>query len=276
MVKALIIILLGGIVFGAGAFYTYDLYIKPASALKAEKARGPEPPPPDPSLGDFAACLAVKDKGDPLATREALLQFLEHFPKSTRADEARDLLGGINARIIFSTAPAPEKQLYFVAKGDIVNRVAMHTHSTPEIIYRANNLTGAFLRVGQKLVIPPADFSARISLREKKLTLFNGRRFFRQYAILAVPAADTTKGPVAKRTGKVMSKSATDTKGNRVSFQDPGYSVATHTVSISIPGHSFYAASKSDTAARTGLGFAPEDLAEIAVLLDRNDSITIE
>ena len=278
MVKALVILILTAAVFGTAAYFTYELYVKPEQALRAEKQRGPPPPPADPSLPDFNACLELKKKSDTTATRTALIAFLDHFPRSTKADEARDLLGEINADLFFSQAPAPEKQIYIVAKGDVLNRVAMRTHSTPELIFRSNNLTGSMLRIGQKLVIAPADFSAVISVREKRLTLYNAKHFFKQYRILALPARDAAhSGPVPKRVGKVVSKLATDSTGNRVTFLDKSYAGALHEVSLSIPGHSLFALAASEKpAARTGIGLAPEDMEEIAVLLKKNDPVTIE
>ena len=276
MVKALIILLLAAGVFGTAAYFTYELYVKPEQALRAEKQRGPQAPPPDPSLPDFRACVALKTKGDTAAARTALTAFLEHFPNSTKADEARDLLGEINADLFFSQAPAPEKQIYIVAKNDSITRVSMRTRSTPELIFRSNNLTGSMLRIGQKLVIAPADFSAVISTRGKKLTLYNAKRFFKQYRILALPAADAARtGPPVKRAGKVVSKFATDSTGNRVTFQDKGYAGASHEVSLSIPGHSLFPFVASEKP-RNGLGLASEDMEEIAVLLKKNDPVTIE
>ena len=281
MVKALIILFLTVVVFGGAAWVSYELYLKPDQALRADKQRGPAPQPPDPSLPDFAVCLDLKKKGDTAATRAALVAFLEQFPRSTKADQARDLLGEINADLFFSQAPAPEKQIYIVAKGDMLNRVAMHTHSTPELIFRSNNLTRDILRIGQKLVIAPADFSAVVSLPEKKLLLYNAKRFFKQYRILAIPVPEKPRtGPAPKRTGKVVSKLASDSAGNRVTFQEKGYAGARHEVSLSIPGHSLHAIMPGDDAAKTparpGLGLAPEDMEEIAVLLKKNDPVTIE
>jgi LysM repeat protein len=278
MVKALVILFLTAAVFGSATFFVYDLYIKPEQALRAEKQRGPAPPPPDPSLPDFAACLELSKKGDTGATRAALIAFLEHFPRSSKADEARDLLGEINADLFFSQAPAPEKQIYIVAKNDVLNRVAMRTRSTPELIFRSNNLTGSMLRIGQKLVIAPADFSAVISLREKKVTLFNAKRFFKQYRILEMPGRDNaTTVATAKRVGKVVAKIASDDAGNRVTFLDKGYSGASHEVSLSVPGHSLYTVqADAKSPPRSGLGLSPEDMQEIAVLLKKNDPVTIE
>ena len=278
MVKALIILFLTVAVFGTASYFTYQLYIKPEQALRAEKQRGPPAPPPDPSLPEFATCLDIQKKGDTAATRAALTGFLDHFPRSTKADEARDLLGEINAKLFLSQTPAPEKQTYVVAKNDVLNRVAMRTRSTPELIYRSNHLSGTMLRIGRQLVIPPADFSAVISLREKKVTLFTAKHFFKQYRILALPAREAAgTAPVPKRVGRVVSKFATDATGNRVSFQDKNYAGASHEITLSIPGHSLYALpTDTQKPVRSGLGLAPADMEEIAVLLKKNDAVTIE
>jgi len=174
------------------------------------------------------------------------------------------------------------KQIYIVAKGDVLTRVAMRTRSTPELIYRTNNMNGVMLRIGQKLVIPASDFSAIINLQAKKLTLFNGRQFFKQYRIVALPPGDAAKKkPEPKRPGKVLAKTAIDPAGTRVTFQDRTYPEASHEITISIPGHSFYtvaqpASGTSRVPGKKGLGFAREDLEEIAVLLKKSDPVTIE
>ena len=278
MLKALIILLLAVAVFGSATYFTYELYVKPERALRAERQRGPPPPPPDPSLPEFATCLETQKKGDNAATRTALIAFLDHFPRSPKADEARDILGGINASQFLSPVPSPEKQTYLVAKNDVLNRIAMRTRSTPELIYRANKLTNVRLKIGQKLIIPPADFTAVVSLREKKITLYGAKHFFRQYPILALPVREAAgTAPVAKRLGKVVGKIATDDTGNRVTFQDKSYPGASHEVSLSIPGHSLYALPpEAKPPARNGLGLSAEDMAEIAVLLKKNDPVTIE
>ncbi len=283
MVKALVILALTVAIFGTGAYFTYELYIRPERALRTEKQLGPPPLPPDPSIAEFAACSETRKKGGRAEGRAALISFLDRFPHSPKVDEARDLLGQINADLFFSPVPAPEKQTYIVAKGDVLNRVAMRTHSTPELIFRANNLTRDILRIGQTLVVAPADFAAIISLREKRLTLYNSKRFFKQYHILALPVREAAAtAPVTKRTGKVVSKLATDSAGNRVTFHDKGYPEATHEISLSIPGHSIYsvvpdAKDKDEKpVVRTGIGLAPEDVEEIAVLLKKNDPVTIE
>ena len=282
MVKALIILILTVAIFGTGAYFTYELYVKPVQVLQKEKAQGPPAPPPDPSLADFAACVALKGKGNAEATRSALIAFLDHYPHSTKVDEARDLLGEINVDLFFSSKPAPEKQVYIVAKNDVLNRVAMRTHSTPELIFRSNNLTRDILRIGQTLVIAPADFAAIISLKEKRLTLYNAKRLFKQYRVLTVPERDAARtAGNQKRVGKVVSKLATDAAGNRVTFQDKSYAGALHEISLSIAGHSLYPvvpapATGGKPVVRSGIGLSPEDMEEIAVLLKKNDPVTIE
>ena len=284
MVKALILLLLATVVFGGAWIATDALYLQPKKALEAEKQRGPEPPPPDPTVPEFDAALRARQSGGLLAGRAALEEFLARYPESTKADAARDALGEINVDLFFSQAPAPEKVTYLVKRGDVLTRVAMRTKTTPELMVRSNNLSSTMLKIGQKLTVTPADFSAVINLKRKRVTLYNGKKFFKQYFIHAFPTATASKkGAPAppRRLGKVVDKIATDENGNRVTFQDKAYATATHKVSLSIPGHSLYSLPKEGapaaaTSTQNGIGLLPEDVAEIAVLLSKNDPVTIE
>ena len=72
----------------------------------------------------------------------------------------------------------------------------------------------------------------------------------------------------------MVDKIALDAAGTRVTFVDKGYAGATHKISFSIPGHSLYGVAPGVPA--SGIGLAPEDVQEIAVLLSKNDPVTIE
>ncbi len=286
MVKALIILILAAVIFGTTYHYVDRLYLAPARALTAEKERGPEPAPPDPALPEFFACVAVKKQGDLLAARKAFEAFVDHYPHSSKLDEARDLLGEINADILLSQQPAPEKLIYLVQPNDVLTRVAMRTHSTPELLMRSNNLNGIMLRIGQKLVVQSVDFSVFISMKEQRVRLYNGKRFFKQYHIVAMPSGHSAKKgaaapPALKLTGRVVDKIATDATGVRVNFTDKGYAGATHKISFSIPGHSLYtvppaSADGKPAPGQSGIGLSADDMGEISVLLTKNNPVTIE
>ena len=185
--KALVIIFLTVAIFGGAYYATWKLYLKPQEALQAEKARGPATPPPDPTLPEFNKRLAAQDTMTPLEARTMWTDFIERYPESSRIDEAKDYLGRLNIHIFLAPIPSPEKTVYVVKSGDVITRVAMKFKTTEALLMRANNMTGSMLRIGQKLLIPPTEFSLTISRRQKRVTLLNKGKFFKQYAILALP-----------------------------------------------------------------------------------------
>ncbi len=248
----------------------------------------PEPPPPDPSLPEFEKCLALQKEKSPFEARMAFEQFIEQNPQSTRIDEARDRLGQINSTIFLSSMRDPEKEEYLVKSGDVLNKVAGRMKTTPEIIMRANRLSGTMLRIGQRLVIPSGEFSMLINRRTRLVTLFNRGKFFKQYPIRtlpAQPAASPKKGsasgaPPLKRTvSKVGEKIAWAPNGQRVTFAEKEYEDAAHWIVVS--GNTLYSDPTPESGLKlnkppSGIGLAPEHMDELAVLLRKGDSVTIE
>ncbi len=284
LLKGLIILgLIAGIV-GAAYYWTNELFLRPQLALKEEKRSPPEPPPPDPALPELEKAVALQKSGDLVAARAAFAEFVEHNATSTVINEAKDRLGEINSDFYFSTKPAPEKEIYVVKSGDVLNKVAARMKTTPELIMRSNNLAGTMLRIGQKLSISPAQFSLIISRRERKVTLLNGGKFFKHYPMRSVPEppAATGKKPVVapKITSKVNEKIAWSAAGQRVTFAEKEYAGATHWI-VSSPGYTLYSDPEEGSGIKattppTGLGLSPEHMEELAALLSRGNPVTIE
>jgi LysM repeat protein len=290
--KALVIIFLTAAIFGGAYFATWKLYLKPQEALRAEKARGPASPPPDPTLPEFNKQLTAQDTQTPLEAREKWTQFIERYPESSRIDEAKDYLGRLNIHIYLAPIPSPEKTVYVVKSGDVITIVAKKFKTTPELLMRANSMTGSMLRIGQKLMIPPSEFSITISRRQKRVTLLNKGKFFKQYAILAMPvpkgAAANPKGPTP-RPPKIAAHVADRiawVRGQRVNFTDKEYGAADYWVMIVPGGHSLYceippppgAPAGAPPAHPIGGGYlmAAPDVREMAALLKKNDPVTID
>ncbi len=280
--KILSILLLASAIFGGAWYWTYDLFIRPKKLLEHEKTLPPPPPPLDVTLPEFEKAMAPKRQGNWIEARAALQEFVENYGDSTKLDEAREALGEVNTRLVFSPAPAPEKVLYVVRSGDVLNKVAARTRTTPELIMKANHLTGTMLRVDQKLWVPPTAFSVLISRKRDKVVLQNNGGFFKQYAIRSWPPQHGKKvasGPLPKLTGRVTGKLAW-VDGQRVIFTDKGYEHASHWIQWSIPGYTLYGEPvPGDAAAQkppAGIALAPEAMPELAALLRKNDPVTLE
>ncbi len=240
--KVLILIFLALSIFGAAGYFTYELFIHPQVALKEEKLQPPGPPPPDTTIPEFQKCVAVRRSGKLLPARDAFYDFIDRYPESSKLDEAKTILGDINTQIFLSPLPAPEKQIYIVQKGNVLNHVAAKMKTTGELIMRSNDLKGTMLRIGQKIMVSPDEFRMVLSHKQKKVILYNKGRYFAQYPVLAWPAEHGAKAtgpkppPQPKVLGKVTDKIAW-LNGTRVTFYEKGYADSTHWIQLSIRGY---------------------------------------
>jgi LysM repeat protein len=283
-VKALIILFLTIVVFGGAALVGYKFFIQPQIALKKEKDLPPPPAPPDPTVPEYNKCVAIRKSGKVVEARDALYSFIEHYPESSKIDDAKNLLGDLNTDIILSTMAAPEKEVYIVQKGDVIGRVAGRLKTTGELLMRSNNLQGPMLRIGQKLTVSPADFSLVISRKKEKVTVLNKGRFFKQYPILEWPPDFAKKvGPTIKVTaadkkaGKVTDKISW-LNGTRVTFMEKGYMNSTHWIQINIKGCTLHSVAEEKGQKPTGGGIrlTPDALDELDAILAKGDAVTLE
>ncbi len=288
--KALFIIVLAIAIFGGGAYFTYEMFIRPQQELKAEKALPPPPPPPDPTVPEFEKAKAVRKAGKTIEAREALAGFVERYPESSKIEEAKDLLGEINLSLFLSPVPTPEKQIYVVKPGDVITRVAHKLKVGPELLMRSNNLKGSMLMIGQKLTYAPADFSVVISRKRDKVTVLNKGRFFKQYAIRSWPPQHAKKvlppgqkaPPLVKLAGKVTHKNAW-LDGQSVAFTDKGFWNAKFWININISGCTLYGEpdpnapnAPNSKPPQGGITLDPAALTELGALLSKEDPVTLE
>jgi LysM repeat protein len=286
LAKTFVILVLIAAIFGGAAYFTYELFIKPKEQLEAEKLAPATPAPPDPALPEFNKAVALLQSGDLIGARAAFSRFVDQNPHSRKLEEAKDLLGKINTDIFLSPKPAPEKQLYVVRQGDVLNKVARITKTTPELIMRSNGLSNIILQINQQLLYTPAEFTVVIRKKEEKVIVLNRGKFFKQYQIRKMFGAAAPKKagatPHPKQVGKVAEKIAWGPSGGRVIFTDKEYQSATFWVSFTVAGHTLYgepdagAPQEANKPPVGGIGIAPQDVKELAIMLTRGVPVTIE
>ncbi len=287
--KFLIIFFLAIAIFAAGIYFTWRIYIKPRQDLAAETALGPPPEPPDPTIPEFEKCAALQQSGKLLDARAAFAAFVERNPDSSKIDDAKSRLGQINSFIFLSNYPSPEKETYVVQKGDVIMRVAAKMRTSAETIMKANDLRGTMLRIGERITVMPADFSLVIDTKDKDVVVLNAKKFFKQYSFAAAgpatPKPGGKKAPPVKTpkiAAKVVDKIAW-ANGQRVTIYDKGdaYADADHWIVIAPSGHSLYsdrpgADGKVNKPPGGGYGLSPEDMQELAAMINKNTPVTIE
>lgn len=279
LLRIFVILLLAAAIFGGSWFLVRELYLKPEERLQTDKALPRPTPPPDPSLGEFEKCVAISRKGVRSETRTAIEQFLREFPSSTRRDAAHDILGEVNAADFFAARP-DDSNTYVVKRGDSISRVASHTKVPIELLVYLNRFDSRYLHPNQRLLAPPCAFRLVIQQKSRRVVLYNGDKFFRQYPAAVWPGGDRPPVIHPKQTGRVTEKRAWDETGS-IPPSQLRYYQAYHMVLVNIPGHSLHTQPEDPKAVVErppggGIGMAPKHMNEIAVLLPSGAPVSME
>src|SRR5205814_7947125 len=198
--KWLFVLFLAIIIFGGAAWFGYNFVFKEDIQV-AKEQRGEVTPEPriDLSLPEYEAAAKLRQDGKLPEARAALTAFVQRYPTSPHAEEAKDLLGEVNVDILLSRTPSPEKEEYIVKPGDVLQKVARKVKSTPELIMRMNNLNGTMLHIGERLLVSHPDFAIVVQRKPKLLVVLNHGGFFKQFHVreeklpAKVPSKVTTK-----------------------------------------------------------------------------------
>jgi LysM repeat protein len=274
--KWLFVLFLAIIIFGGAAWFGYN-YVFKEDIQVAKEQRGEVTPEPrlDLTLPEFEAAAKLRQEGKIPEARAALAAFVQRFPTSPHADEAKDLLGEVNIGIFLSRTPSPEKEEYIVKPGDVINKVARKTKTTPELIMRMNNMSGIMLHIGERLLISHPDFAIVVQRKQNLLTLLNHGGFFKQYHIkeLKVPAK---AAKVSTKVAQVMAWR----DGKQVGFGTKEFIGSTRWIRLASQAYTIY--SVPDSAHQVvqppppqGIGLSAADVEELGSLVNNKTPVTI-
>ncbi len=275
--KWLFALILAAIVFGGGAYFTYELFVRPQVAVRAEIAAPAQAQPQaDYTLPEFQAAVKLRQDKKLQEARTALNAFLQKYPNGKHSEEAKDVLGEVNMDILLTSYRSPEKQEYIVKRGDVLARVAHKMKTTPELIMRMNNLSGTMLHIGDRLLISHPEFSLFIQRKDRLVVLLDHKAFFKRYHILAVKLPERALPKITTRVAEVMAWK----DGKRVGFGTKEYVNSTRWIRLAASGYILYAMPDpaypdSLQAPSQGLGLAPGDLVELSSLVNTKTAVTI-
>jgi LysM repeat protein len=270
-------LLLALIVFGGGAFFSYQLFVKPEVSARAEsKSEEPARPTQDYTLPEFQAAAKLQQERKLAEARAALNAFLQKYPNGRHSEEAKDALGEVNLDILLTSYPSPEKQEYIVKGGDVLARVARKMKTTPELIMRMNNLNGTMLRIGDRLLISHPEFSLFIQRKERTVVLFDRGAFFKRYHVLEVKLPERAPPKITTRVAEIMAWKG----AKRVGFGTKEYVSSTRWIRLATSGYMLYSMpdpSHPDPLPppSQGLGLAASDLVELSSLVNSKTAVTI-
>ncbi|MEA3187913.1 MAG: hypothetical protein QOD99_1743 [Chthoniobacter sp.] len=275
MFKALVILVLIAVIAGGATYFSYEMFVRPKEAMKEEIAFGTPTPPPDPTIPEFEKCVAIKNAHKLVEARTAFQAFIENYPGSTKLEDAKDAIGELNVDIFFSATASPEKQEYTIQRGDALAKLEKRFKVPGELIMRSNNLEDPRrLSIGQVLYISHPQFAVVISRKEKKITLYNQGRFFKQYRAkqwLVPPGKNN-----AAVTAKVTEMPAW-VNGARVAFGTKEYATASHWVQLSASSYTLFTdPAEGGEKAPAGITLSAADMQELSALLSRGVPVTIQ
>ena len=277
ILRTLIILILVAGIFGGAAYFSYELYWKPQKldaedkVAKAEAVHTASLPPPDYTLPVFEKAIGLQRAGDTAGARVALAEFIKSYPDSPKIGDAKQALGEINASLIFSPAPSPDKTTYTVGKGDSLVKIASKTKSNAELIFRVNNMENINLQIGQQLAIPQLNTSIVVDRKAHTVTLLNNGEFLKEYPTLSLK----TPGISGPAQTKVADKIALQ-GSNRVAFGAKDYAGSDRWVMLSASGLVIRGMPAEAKAPPPGIVVALPDIEEIFLLVSRGTPVTIQ
>jgi hypothetical protein len=276
--KWLFVLFLAIIIFGSAYWFGREYVFKQdIDVQKEQRGEATSEPRLDLTLPEYEAAAKLRQEGKIPEARAALAAFVQKFPTSPHADEAKDLLGELNIDIFLSRTPSPEKEEYVVRAGDVINKVARKMKTTPELIMRMNNLSGTMLRIGERLLISHPDFSIVVQRKPKLLVLLNRGGFFKQYHVREEKLPTKVPSKVTTKVAEVMAWNG----GKRVGFGTKEFIGSTRWIRLSSQAYTIYSVPDSAHPALSqppppqGLGLAAADVEELSSLINNKTPVTI-
>lgn len=189
-----LMVCLGGV---SVAYFYWKKFAEPeVSVTRQIEGRGADRQRPDLGKRHFNAALDLLKEGELIAARDRLLYVMAYFPESETLGEARRIVGEINLDLLISPIPTPEKAEHVVRRGEALVTIARRYETTIDYIMRANGKTNSLIFPDESLVVTPLNFRLEIDRTKGRITVYEGERFFKDYAIVDTNLPPDLRAPV--------------------------------------------------------------------------------
>jgi LysM repeat protein len=274
LIRLLGVLVFAGGVVGGSLYFAYEIFWKPGKLDRIEaqeiEVQAALPPPPHPSLAEFAMAAAALREGGTAEAEQRLAALVGGDPLAPAAPDARALLGEIRMRTLLSPESAEGKTVYTVVKGDSLARIAGKTGAAPELLFRANNLETINLQIGQTLLIPDLALRLLVNPAAKSLTLLNHDAFLKEYPLVRADGSGLSPGASLSVADKIAT-----IDGNRIAFGESKFAAAEKVVLLQPGGASMRAVPAGSASPPPGIILSPSDIEEIHVLVSRGTPVSI-
>jgi len=161
----------------------------------AEAAAKPTPP----RSADLAKAKDLLEQGNLFEARAILTRLILSAQEGPDREQLKDMLDGINRRLFFSKAPAPDCVFYTVQDGDTLSGIAKKHGKDIYFSHLIMQLNGIHdprrIRPGQRLKIPQGEFSALVQTGAHRLIILLNGHYIMEYQVgLCMPQTPTPLG----------------------------------------------------------------------------------
>lgn len=232
----------------------------PDDAELAKVLDAAEMPDIDPGEKTFQKAHELLALGQLPAAREKLTAIVNVFPSSSAAPVARRIVGEMNLDEILSSAHSQGKQTHVVKRNDSFLGIAARYQTNMDMILHLNDMMETRrIQPGDELLVMPLNFRLLIEPRRNALSLWDGGRFVREYAILHFG------GPATPRKTSIAAKSA-EANGHRVTPQSKDYRDADKSIQLAKPNTSIRGWNGSGDKPTAGIILRSHDMEELNLL----------
>lgn len=204
-----------------GAYYYWTKYAKPEISVARQITGEGAAKRQKPDLGKrhFDDAMALLTEGELVSARDRLLYLMQYYPESGTYSDAKRVAGELNLDLLISEIPHPKKTQHVVKRGEALITIARRSNTTIDYIMRANGKTTVLIYPDEELIVYPLNYRVEISLEAGTLTVFDGKKFFKEYKIVNVNLPPEVAGTVVTT---ISEKVAWDVD-RPVNFTDANY-----------------------------------------------------
>jgi len=221
-------------------------------ADRPEAARPAAPAPSaaaggsDPGLRMLSRAKALVEQGRLQDGREIALRLIEQSSDETARARARALLDEVNIELVMNPYDMPEKVTHVVRSGDTLGKLARTYGTTVELIQGGNDLSGALIRVNDRLRILQGTFAIQVDISENALTLTLNDRYFKTYEVGTGKYQKTPTGE-SKIIDRIKQPTWWQPDGRAVPFGHPDNVLGTHWLALDIKGYGIHGTWEPET-----------------------------
>lgn len=262
-----LVILAAGI---AASYYYWEKVARPnwnvSRGLENERGKK-QVKGPDLGIREYEVAVDMLKDGEYQAARDRLYYLMEYYPDSSAFPEAKRIIGELNLDLLVSKLPVPGKSEHVVKSGDNLNVIARRNQCTIDYIMRANGRTTSLIHPNDHLTVYPLNFSVKIDLSDKAVTLYReDGTFFKEYAIQETNLPPILKPPISTE----ISEKVAWFDGRSINFTSKNYLNCSKWIRTKKMGLFIRMAStgNEDASANQEL---PSESSNFGVMIDRSD-----